>query len=312
MNLISISDQELFEKLRLLSQEERRITSEVLMLLREVARRRLFAKRGHESLFTFLVQELGYDEGSAYRRVNAIRVIEVVPEVEQKLEEGKLTIAAVAQAQSFFVQEKKRDNPCSSEKKREILSKLEGKPKRETEQILAAEAPEAPKTDRARAISESATEIRFTADSELLQMLKQIQALTAHHQIEPGYNGLMKFMATQVLKKLDPVQQRERKVLTPGEVAAQQPQRKESRYIPASLKREVWKKGCGSCEYVSPVTGKRCSSKYGLQIDHIVPWALGGETSAQNLRLLCGCHNRLAAIEVFGEQKLQSYLGGSF
>ena len=304
MTLNSISDQELFEKIRSLSQEERRITSEILHLLREISRRRLYAKRGHESLFTFLVKELGYDEASAYRRVSAIRVIEAIPEIEKTLEDGKLTVATVAQAQSFFQQEKKRAKPCSTEKKREILKKLEGKSKREAERILAAEAPEVPKPDQTRTVSETATEIRFTADAELFEMIKQIQALTAHHKLEPGYNGLLKFIAAQALQKLDPARQKERR-LSPEKVAVQHASM--SRFIPVSLKREVWKKSGGSCTYVSPLTGKRCGSRHALQLDHITPYAMGGETSAGNLRLLCASHNRLAAATVYGEKKMKAY-----
>lgn len=277
MNLNSISDQELFEKVRSLSQEERRITSELLHLLREVSRRRLYAKRGHESLFTFLVKELGYDEASAYRRVSAIRVIDAIPEVEKTLEEGKLTVATVAQAQSFFQQEKKRSKPCSVEKKREI--------------------------------SGNSTEIRFTADAELLEMLKQIQALTAHHKLEPGFNGLLKFIAAQALGKLDPARQTQRKTLSPEKVAMEHVAK--SRFIPVSLKREIWKKNNGSCVYVSPITGIKCGSKYGLQLDHISPWAMGGETHVRNLRLLCGSHNRLVAVEAYGARKMSLHFGRS-
>lgn len=286
MILNSVSDSELFEKVRLLSQDERRITSEILQLLREISRRRLYSKRGHESLFTFLVKELGYDEASAYRRVSAIRVIEAVPEIEKTLEEGKLTVATVAQAQTFFQQEKKRSTPCSLEKKREILKKLEGKSKREAERILAKENPEIAKPDQTRAIDENATEIRFTADAELLEMLNQVRAL----------------------KKLDPARQNERKSLSPEKDATQQTSEPRSRFIAARLKREIWKKSQGSCVFVSPLTGIRCGSKHGLQFDHIVPWAMGGETTARNLRLLCANHNRLAAIEAYGDKKILPFL----
>lgn len=310
MNLNSVSDQELFEKIRFLTREERRITSEILQLLREIARRRLYAKRGHESLFTFLVNELGYDEASAYRRVSAIRVIDAVPEIEQTLEQGKLTVATVAQAQTFFQQEKKRDNPCSPERKREILKKLEGKSKREAERILVQEAPHFAKPDRTRPITEDKTEIRFTADRELLEMFQKIQDLAAHRGIEPGYNGLLKFMAQETLKKLDPEQQEIRKSLSPEKVEAKTDSKPSSRYVPLSVKREVWKRDQGRCSYVSPLTGKRCNSSYGLELDHVTPWALGGETSLQNLRLLCACHNRLAAVETYGERKMLPFLEG--
>ena len=40
----------------------------------------------------------------------------------------------------------------------------------------------------------------------------------------------------------------------------------------------------------------------GLQFDHIKPFALGGETTQSNLRLLCANHNRYLAEKEFGKR----------
>lgn len=65
-----------------------------------------------------------------------------------------------------------------------------------------------------------------------------------------------------------------------------------SRYIPASLRRKVWMKAKGQCEYLSSQTGLRCSSSHALEVDHIQLFSKGGETKEGNLRLLCDVHNR--------------------
>ena len=44
----------------------------------------------------------------------------------------------------------------------------------------------------------------------------------------------------------------------------------------------------GGCSYVDPQTGRRCNSTHLIEIDHIVPHALGGAADPRNLRLLCG------------------------
>jgi len=66
-----------------------------------------------------------------------------------------------------------------------------------------------------------------------------------------------------------------------------------SRYIPAAVRREVWRRDQGCCSYVDPHSGRRCSSRYRLEIDHIVPFALGGASEVLNLRLHCRAHHRL-------------------
>ncbi|MDE0217929.1 MAG: HNH endonuclease signature motif containing protein [Spirochaetaceae bacterium] len=66
-----------------------------------------------------------------------------------------------------------------------------------------------------------------------------------------------------------------------------------SRYIPAAVRREVWRRDQGCCSYVDRQSGRRCGSRYRLEIDHIVPVALGGGAEPANLRVRCRAHHRL-------------------
>ena len=63
----------------------------------------------------------------------------------------------------------------------------------------------------------------------------------------------------------------------PSGGSAQPPLRaRRSRYIPAAVRREVWRRDGGCCSYVDPHSGRRCGSRFLLELDHIVPFALGG------------------------------------
>ena len=64
------------------------------------------------------------------------------------------------------------------------------------------------------------------------------------------------------------------------------------RAIPAAVKREVWRRDRGRCRYVDGTSGRRCGSQHLLQIDHVVPFACGGASEPNNLRLLCAAHHR--------------------
>ena len=55
-----------------------------------------------------------------------------------------------------------------------------------------------------------------------------------------------------------------------------------SRYIPAPVRREVWRRDGGRCSYVDPYSGRRCGSRFLLELDHIVPYALGGGAEPGN------------------------------
>ena len=81
----------------------------------------------------------------------------------------------------------------------------------------------------------------------------------------------------------------------PDEERRTTPAAKSSRSRPAiaaATKREVWQRDGGRCRYVDPETGRRCTSRHLLQIDHVHAYALGGSTDPGNLRLLCGAHHR--------------------
>ena len=61
-----------------------------------------------------------------------------------------------------------------------------------------------------------------------------------------------------------------------------------SRAIPIAIKRRVWQRDDGRCSYVDPRTGRRCTSRHLLQIDHKIPYALGGSAEPGNLvAVLC-------------------------
>ncbi|MDD9988198.1 MAG: hypothetical protein OXQ31_18115 [Spirochaetaceae bacterium] len=57
------------------------------------------------------------------------------------------------------------------------------------------------------------------------------------------------------------------------------------RAIPAAVKRQVWQRDGGRCSYLDRQTGRRCNSRHLIEIDHILPYALGGGADPMNLRL---------------------------
>jgi hypothetical protein len=57
-------------------------------------------------------------------------------------------------------------------------------------------------------------------------------------------------------------------------------------YVPAAVRSAVWQRDGGRCQW--PVaSGGVCGSTLRLEVDHLVPRALGGQSTIGNLRLLC-------------------------
>ncbi len=86
----------------------------------------------------------------------------------------------------------------------------------------------------------------------------------------------------------------EKRPARPADAAAVKPEkpRAAGRAIPAAVKRQVWERDQGRCSYVDRGSGRRCGSRYLLQVDHVFPYALGGSAEPDNLRLLCAAHHR--------------------
>ena len=70
--------------------------------------------------------------------------------------------------------------------------------------------------------------------------------------------------------------------------------------IPAAVKREVWRRAGGHCEWPLDAGGV-CGSTLRLEFDHVTARAHGGPSTFENVRLLCRFHNQLAARRVFGD-----------
>ena len=81
------------------------------------------------------------------------------------------------------------------------------------------------------------------------------------------------------------------------------------RHIPAHVRREVWKRDQGRCQY--PLEGGGvCGSTYQVELDHIVPRAKGGPSTVDNIRCACKAHNLRAARQAFGDAWMDRYTRG--
>lgn len=283
MNLKNISDNELLRKIEELAQKERELLTDVLQHLREIERRRLFSSLGFSSLFSYAVAKLGYSEDQAYRRINAMRLLREIPEIEEKIQAGTISLSNLSLAQSFFRQEKL--NPVQ---KLEFIGKLENKSSRDAEKMVAALRDAPVIRDAVRPVGEHLVEFKFVGPERLKEKLEKLKGLRAHSN--PGCS-----MAELIEDLCDQALNEKVRVRTSSPWTS-----KKSRVIPRSLRRQVWKTHDGKCE--------NCGATYALQIDHRIPYGKGGKSTVENLRLLCRQCNQRAAIEQYGLDKMEQYL----
>ncbi|ACL66948.1 HNH nuclease [Anaeromyxobacter dehalogenans 2CP-1] len=78
-------------------------------------------------------------------------------------------------------------------------------------------------------------------------------------------------------------------------------------HVPAHVRREVWARDGGRCTFPLP-SGEPCGSTHQLELDHVVPLARGGASTADNLRIRCRGHNLEEARRVLGDGLMDAYV----
>ena len=77
-------------------------------------------------------------------------------------------------------------------------------------------------------------------------------------------------------------------------------------YVPAHVRREVFRRDAGRCQWPL-ASGGVCGSTRRVELDHRIVRARGGPPTVDNLRCLCDVHNDVAAREVFGDRWMDRY-----
>lgn len=309
MTFQSLNDRQLLEKLKDLRQNERQLLTDILHHLREVERRRLYSELGYQSLFAYAVEELSYSEGQAGRRLSAMRLLKDLPELESKIKDGSLNLTHLSQAQRFINETAKESKPMIKEEKLQLLFRLENKTSREAEKTLFSMNPRiALPKERERQAGERDTEMRFLINVELRAELEEVRSLLGPSACNMSFAELISAMAKLSVQSLTEKKFGKKRVAARKETS----ERKESttapspkvsssqRHIPRSVRYTVWKKAEGKCE--------NCGSKRNLQFDHVKPVAMGGQSSLDNLRLLCFHCNQRGAVKVFGVTRVAGRL----
>lgn len=294
MSLVKMDDDQLLAETKKLAERERKIQVELLWHLLEIQRRKLFLRGGFSSLYDYVVKELGYGHGAAYRRIQAMRLLESVPAVAAKIEEGLINISTAAQVQNFIKSERKGGSSVSYKERVEMVKAIENKSTREVEKHFIQLKPDnVLPPEKVRFVTAEIIEMRLMVPDHLKDKLDKLRLHFSHINPDMTYLRLVEYLADKALAKMN--QPKFRSAPAPQELAPRglSDSARKSRHIPSVLRHAVWVRDGGKCSYRDPKTGRKCQGSYQVQVDHIRAWSQGGESVLENLQLLCAQHNRL-------------------
>ena len=270
---------------------------------------------------------LHLSEHAAYGRIEAARASRRFPVILELLADGSTTLTTVGLLAPHL----------TADNHQALLERARHRSKREVEQIVAALRPLPPVPSMVRRLPtamnpcrpsgsvdpieggavepdcEAATNstqtplrppivaplaperyrIQFTISGETHDKLRRAQDLLRHSIPNGDPAAIFDRALTRLVAELERTRlavtsrPRRSRAATPG-----------SRHVPAAVKREIWTRDNGQCAFVG--TNGRCSERGFLEIHHVVPFARGGRTVADNLQLRCQAHNMYEAERVFG------------
>ena len=245
--------------------------TKLLHHLKEIDKRKLYCDLKYSSLFAYCIGELGYSEGAAQRRIVAARELALMPEIEKKIEEGKLNLTNISLVNQFI------ENP---KERREVLIEIEGMTKKEcTQKLFEITGKEEIPKDKQKRISKDKVQVAFVLSDETMEHVEKLKALIGKNM---EMDELVQFMAKKAIEAVEKTkfkQTKSRQSLPPAKVG---------RMIPAAVKRKV---------YARDKQCTNCGTTHNLNYDHILPYAMGGSSSIENLRLLCSQCNQRARIK---------------
>jgi hypothetical protein len=329
-----------------LLRREHAAMAEFLVALADFDRQKLWRELGHASLFSFLRRELGLSAGAAQYRKTAAELVQQYPEVEAALRAGRLCLSSVielakvitpanaAQVLPRFFGLSSRDaavvavsiRPVEDAPRRDVVTSLrraapsvgtvERSPLpadggaatfafRAPEMAAAGSAPvpaAASVAARSRTVEPLDAEnvrLHMTVSRRFLAKLEATKDALSHARpgasAEEVLEACMDLLLAERAKRKGLVE-KPRKTARPVTSDA----------IPAAVKREVWGRAGGRCEW--PLDGGGvCASTLRLEFDHVVPRAHGGPSTIQNVRVVCRAHNQLAARRIFGDDWMDRF-----
>jgi hypothetical protein len=133
-------------------------------------------------------------------------MIKDVPEIEEKIKKGSLSLSNIAQAESFFKRESKETKESFTlEQKKKVLKELENQSLRQAERILLKKSSNpAQVQEKTRQVTEQLTELKILLDENAMEKLNRLRGLLAHKKPGASYGEIICEALDLAIGKLEP------------------------------------------------------------------------------------------------------------
>ncbi len=161
-----------------------------------------------------------------------------------------------------------------------------------------------PPRDTAEPLTADLHRLHITVSKRFLEKLEAARAALSHSVLGATTEVILETALDLVLER---DARRKGLVARPRPAGSTPPSG--SRYVPAAVRREVWKRDGGRCQWPL-ASGGICGSTLRVELDHTRARGQGGRPTVENMRLLCRFHNDLAARMAYGNAVMDRYTRG--
>ena len=203
MNLRNFSLTELDQRMKTLAQKERDVLHEVLLTIKEIDSRKTYLELGFASLFEYLVQGIGYSEGSAQRRIDAARLLKEVPQMAEKIQSGEIKLNQISLLQKAAREVFKTQSvKVSAQDKMELLNNLSSKSHSESQKEIASFF-DLPVIEDAKQKVQGNESVRleFTLSKEAFKKLKEAQEHLSHSVSTTDLATFLEYVCDKIIKQ---------------------------------------------------------------------------------------------------------------
>jgi hypothetical protein len=145
-------------------------------------------------------------------------------------------------------------------------------------------------------LTEALSRLHLTVSKEFLRKLEAARDALSHSRPGASADEILEAGLDLILRESD----RRKGLVTKPRKAPSSPAEAGADYVPADIRREVWQRDRGRCQWPM-ADGTICGSTHRPELDHVVPKARGGPSTAANVRVLCRAHNDAAARQAYGD-----------
>lgn len=201
----------LISKLKQLVASERKITADIIELIKEIDQKRAYLEYGHTSIFALLTKDLGYTPAAAMRRIDTARLCKEIPEIKESLKTGEINLSQVSMLAQAVRQKKKKvsKDQVSKETKIFLLEQVKSLDLIATQKTLATHLDlEVKNNEKKTYQKDESLRVEITLTKDLQQNLERVKELISHQNPNPTMAELIQFLTTQFLDKKDPLRKR--------------------------------------------------------------------------------------------------------